>query len=91
MKEKFDHNNSYEITINGFQDRKINDIRNVIFGLCYGKPSSVLRWEGGKRSFSQINFNLCSNERSTFCGFKRCSTTSQLNLDLFLRFFKVRS
>ena len=36
---------------------------------------------GGKKYFSQINFNLCLNERSTFCGFKKCSTTSQLNLD----------
>ena len=27
-----DQNNSYEITINGFQVRKINEIRNVIFG-----------------------------------------------------------
>ena len=31
-----DQNNSYEITINGFQVRKINAIRNVIFGLRYG-------------------------------------------------------
>ena len=38
-----DQNNSYEITINGFQVRKINEIRNVIFGLRYGKPSSALR------------------------------------------------
>ena len=37
------HNNSYEITINGFQVRKINEIRNVIFGLLYGKPFSALR------------------------------------------------
>ena len=35
----FDQNNSYEITINGFQVRKIKEIRNVIFGLSYGKPS----------------------------------------------------
>ena len=40
--------------------------------------------------FSQNNSNLCLNERSTFCGFKKCKTTSQLNSDLFLRFFKVR-
>ena len=46
---------------------------------------------GGKKYFSQINFNSCLNERSTFCSFKKCSTTSQLNSDLFLRFFKVRS
>ena len=26
----YDQNNSYEITINGFQVRKINEIRNVI-------------------------------------------------------------
>ena len=38
-----DQNNSYEITINGFQVRKINEIRNVIFDLRYGKPSSALR------------------------------------------------
>ena len=37
-----DRNNSYEITINGFQVRKINKIRNVIFCLRYGKPSSAL-------------------------------------------------
>ena len=36
-------NNNYEITINGFQVRKINEIRNVLFGLRYGKPSSALR------------------------------------------------
>ena len=35
--------NSYEITINGFQVRKINEIGNVIFGLRYGKPSSAFR------------------------------------------------
>ena len=29
-----DQNNSYEITMNVFQVRKINDIRNVIFGLA---------------------------------------------------------
>ena len=39
----FDQNYSYEITINGFQVRKISKIRNVIFGLRYGKPSSSLR------------------------------------------------
>ena len=33
-------NNSYEITINGYQIRKINEIRN---GLRYGKPFSSLR------------------------------------------------
>ena len=38
-----DKNNSYEITINGFQVRKRNEIRNVVFGLHYGKPSSALR------------------------------------------------
>ena len=38
-----DQNNRYEITINGFQVRKINEIRNVIFGLRYGKHSSALR------------------------------------------------
>ena len=39
----YDQNNSYEITMNGFQVRKINEIRNVIFGPRYGKPSSALR------------------------------------------------
>ena len=38
-----DQNNSYEITINGFQVRKVNEIRNVIFDLGYGKPSLALR------------------------------------------------
>ena len=38
-----DQNNSSEITINGYQVRKINEIRNVIFGLRHGKPSSALR------------------------------------------------
>ena len=38
-----DQNNSYEITINCFQVRIINEIRNVIFGLRYGKSSSALR------------------------------------------------
>ena len=33
-----DQNNSYEITIIGFQVRKINEIRNIIFGPRYGKP-----------------------------------------------------
>ena len=42
-----DQNNSYEITINGFQVRKINKIRNVIFGLRHGKPSSALRLKLG--------------------------------------------
>ena len=39
-------NNSYEVTINAFQVKKIDEIRNVIFGLRYGKPSSALstRW-----------------------------------------------
>ena len=31
------------ININGFQVRKITEIRNVIFGLRYGTPSSALR------------------------------------------------
>ena len=42
-----DKNDSYEININGFQDRKINEKRNVIFGLRYGKPSSALRQKLG--------------------------------------------
>ena len=36
-----DQNKSYEITINGYRVRKINEIRNVIFGFRYGKPSSA--------------------------------------------------
>ena len=39
----FDQNDICKITINGFQVRKINEIGNVIFGLCYGKPFSALR------------------------------------------------
>ena len=39
----FDQNDSYGITINGFQVTKINEIRNVNCGLRYGKPSSALR------------------------------------------------
>ena len=37
-----DQNNSYEIAINGFQVRNINEIRNVIFGLgqCLFKQGS---------------------------------------------------
>ena len=42
-KNAFDQNDSYEITINGFQVSKINEIRDVVFGLLYGKPSSALR------------------------------------------------
>ena len=38
-----DQNDSYEITINDFQVRKINKMINVIFGLRNGKPSSALR------------------------------------------------
>ena len=31
-----DQNDSYEITVNGFQVRKINEIRNVIFVFAMG-------------------------------------------------------
>ena len=41
MSSYYDQNNSYEKTIDGFEVRKINEIRNVIFGLRYGKPLSV--------------------------------------------------
>ena len=34
-----DQNNSYEITINGFQVRKINEIRNVILVSAMGNLS----------------------------------------------------
>ena len=37
-----DENDSYEITINGFQVRKLSEIRNVIFDLRYGKPKVKL-------------------------------------------------
>ena len=36
-----DQNNNYEITINGSQVRKINEIKKVITSLCYGKPSNL--------------------------------------------------
>ena len=49
-----DQNISYEITINGFQVRKINEIRNVIFGLRYGKPSSALRPKFGCLPIEQV-------------------------------------
>ena len=38
-----DENNSYEITMNCYQARKMTEIRNVIFGLHLLKPSSALR------------------------------------------------
>ena len=44
---------------------------------------------GRKKFFSQINFNLRVNEKPTFCGFKKCSTTCKLNSDLFLQFLKL--
>ena len=37
----YDQNDSYEITIDGFQVRKINEMINVIFGLHHEKPSSA--------------------------------------------------
>ena len=37
-----DQNNSYEININGFQVRRINETINVFFGLRYGNSSSAL-------------------------------------------------
>ena len=36
-----DQNDRYEITINGFQVRNINEMRDIIFGLRYGKPYSA--------------------------------------------------
>ena len=53
-----DQNNSYEITRNCLQVRKINEIRNSIFGLSYGKPSSALRskfWV-----FNQVEYLMIS-------------------------------
>ena len=46
--------NSYEITINGFHVRKINEIRNVIFSLRYERPFSVLRPKLGCSVSAQI-------------------------------------
>ena len=40
---QFSQNDSYKTTINDYQVRIISKIRNVIFGLCNGKPSSALR------------------------------------------------
>ena len=40
---KLGQNDSYEITVSGYQVRKTNEIRNVIFGLRYRKPASALR------------------------------------------------
>ena len=42
-----DQNNSYEITISGFQVRKINEIRNVIFGPRYGETFLSVKAEVG--------------------------------------------
>ena len=38
-----DRNNSYEMTINGFQVRKINEIKKRNFRSLLRKPSSALR------------------------------------------------
>ena len=38
-----DPNDSHEVTINGYQDRKINQVGSIFFGFeLYGKPSSAL-------------------------------------------------
>ena len=55
-------NDSYEITINGFQVRKINEIINVIFGLRYGTPSSLLR---PKLGCSPMIINISRPSRSS--------------------------
>ena len=66
-----DQNSSYEIAINGFQVRKINEIRNVIFGLRYGKPSSMLRPKSGCSPVEYLmkseNFGgkLCQNNEDS--------------------------
>ena len=62
-----DQSNSYERNINGFQVRKVNEIRNVIFGLRYGKHSSALRPKlGCSPSSTQLgehpNFGLNAEE-----------------------------
>ena len=44
--------------------------------------------KGGKNLCSQIDFNSCLNGRSTSCGFKKCSSTSQLYSDLVCDFWK---
>ena len=42
-------------TINGFQVRNIDEIRNLIFGLRYGKPFSALRPKLGCSPSTQLN------------------------------------
>ena len=43
QKTHYDQNNSYEITINGYQVRKINEIRNVIFDLRFSVSDLSLK------------------------------------------------
>ena len=64
----FNQNNSYEISINGYQVRKINEIRKVIFSLRYGKPSSALR----------LKFRCSLDESGHFChkNYKECLNLS---------------
>ena len=56
--------------------------KKQILGIHLGRPE-------GKIVF-QINFNLCLNEISIFCGYKKCSTTSKPNSDFFAGFFVLR-
>ena len=57
-------------------------------GISIGEDAQAI---GGATNVSQINFDQCLNERSTYCGFKEFSATSRLNSDLFMQFFKVWS
>ena len=69
-----DQNNSYEITINGFHFRKINEIRNVIFGLLYGKPSSALRPKLGCSQVEHLMIPETENYVSYFVYFSDLKT-----------------
>ena len=63
-----DQNNSYEITINGFQDRKINQIRNVSYFVYFSwKPFIVNNYyfdhseqSAFLQTFRYIYFNIDS-------------------------------
>ena len=76
-----DQSNSYKITINGFQVKKINEIRNVIFGLRQEKPCT-------KAEFHQIEhlmeFILSDNLAFTYLdNVLRCKQNFQKHLQDF--------
>ena len=76
-----DQNNSYKKTINGFQVKKINEIRNVIFGLRQEKPCT-------KAEFHQIEhlmeFILSDNLAFTYLdNVLRCKQNFQKHLQDF--------